>query len=234
MEVPLKIAFEGIQHSDAIEARIREEAGKLEQFFERIVSARVVVARPQHRHHKGDIYHIRVHLVVPDAADIVVTREPAATGAHEDVYVTIRDAFKAARRQLQDVVRKRGGHVKEHEVAPHGAIAELHSEADYGIIASSDPLGENWVKTFSGLATKAGITLTGTEYFQRADTSTTAQCLNTVAENPDAVAAKRRFPRTLRSQGTLPRYDGTRADNCHHASGTGFARRCSVGRAGFG
>ncbi|MGB7917202.1 MAG: HPF/RaiA family ribosome-associated protein [Rhodomicrobium sp.] len=138
MEVPLKIAFEGIQHSDAIEARIREEAGKLEQFFERIVSARVVVARPQHRHHKGDIYHIRVHLVVPDAADIVVSRESAATGAHEDVYVRIRDAFKAARRQLQDVVRKRGGHVKEHEVAPHGVIAELHSEADYGFIASGD------------------------------------------------------------------------------------------------
>ena len=29
---------------------------------------------------------------VPGAADISVSREPAATGAHEDVYVTIRDA----------------------------------------------------------------------------------------------------------------------------------------------
>ena len=76
MDVPLKIAFEGIEHSDAIEARIREEAEKLEQFFGRIVSARVVVARPQHRHHKGDIYHIRIHLVVPDAADIVVANLP--------------------------------------------------------------------------------------------------------------------------------------------------------------
>jgi cold shock CspA family protein/ribosome-associated translation inhibitor RaiA len=138
MEVPLKIAFEGIQHSGAIEARIREEAEKLEQFFERIVSARVVVARPQHRHHKGDIYHIRIHLVVPDAADIVISREPAVTGAHEDVYVTIRDAFKAARRQLQDIVRRREGHVKEHEAPPHGQIAELHAQADHGFIASSD------------------------------------------------------------------------------------------------
>ena len=138
MDVPLKIAFEGIEHSDAIEARIREEAEKLEQFFGRIVSARVVVARPQHRHHKGDIYHIRIHLVVPDAADIVVSREPAATGAHEDVYVTIRDAFKAARRQLQDIVRRRSGHVKEHEASPHGTIAELRPEADHGFIASSD------------------------------------------------------------------------------------------------
>jgi ribosome-associated translation inhibitor RaiA len=103
MESPLQISFEGIAHSDAIEARIREEAQKLEQFSERIVSARVVVARPQHRHHKGDTYQVRIHLVVPDAADIVVSREPGLDGAHEDMYVTIRDAFKAARRQLQDV-----------------------------------------------------------------------------------------------------------------------------------
>ncbi len=138
MQVPVQIAFEGIGHSDAIEARIREETGKLEQFFGRLISARVVVARPQHRHRKGDIYHIRVHLAVPDAADIVVNREPAATGAHEDVYVTIRDAFKAARRQLQDIVRKREGQVKEHEVPPHGVIASIHAGAGYGFIASSD------------------------------------------------------------------------------------------------
>ncbi|MGO9484090.1 MAG: HPF/RaiA family ribosome-associated protein [Rhodomicrobium sp.] len=138
MRVPLQVAFEGIQHSDAIEARIREEAEKLEQFFGRLISARVVVARPQHRHHKGDIYHIRIHLAVPDAADIAVSREPAATGAHEDVYVTIRDAFKAARRQLQDIVRKREGHVKEHDVPAHGVIAALHARAGYGFIASSD------------------------------------------------------------------------------------------------
>jgi cold shock CspA family protein/ribosome-associated translation inhibitor RaiA len=138
MQVPLQISFEGIQHSDAIEARIREEAAKLEQFFDRIISGRVVVARPQHRHHKGDIYLIKVHLVVPDAADIVVSREPAATGAHEDVYVTIRDAFRAARRQLQDVVRKRSGDVKEHDVPPHGIISALYPKTDHGFIAAAD------------------------------------------------------------------------------------------------
>jgi ribosome-associated translation inhibitor RaiA len=96
-------------HSDAIEARIREEAGKLEQLSPRIVSARVAVAKPQHRHHKGDIYHIRIHLAVPGMPDVAVSRDPGANGAHEDVYVAIRDAFKAARRQLQDCVLKRYG-----------------------------------------------------------------------------------------------------------------------------
>jgi ribosome-associated translation inhibitor RaiA len=102
MDSPLTISFDGIDHSDAIEARIREEARKLEQFHDHIVSARVVVSRPQRRHHKGDVYQVRIRLVVPEAADIVVTREPGVDGAHEDMYICIRDAFKAARRQLQD------------------------------------------------------------------------------------------------------------------------------------
>lgn len=112
MQVPLEVTFLDIGHSDAIEARVRDEAAKLELFYDRITSMRVVVARPQHRHRTGDTYHLRIHMSVPGGADIDVSRDPAATGAHEDVYVTIRDAFKAARRQLQDLVRRRQGSVK--------------------------------------------------------------------------------------------------------------------------
>ncbi|MEW5964590.1 MAG: HPF/RaiA family ribosome-associated protein [Pseudomonadota bacterium] len=138
MQTPLQISFEGISHSTAIEARIREEADKLEQFSDRITSMRVTVAKPQHRHHKGDIYQVRIHLTVPGAADLAISREPAATGAHEDVYVTIRDAFKAARRQLQDQARVREGQVKAHEPAPHGRVSALHPARDHGFIAASD------------------------------------------------------------------------------------------------
>jgi ribosome-associated translation inhibitor RaiA len=109
MQVPLQVAFDGVQHSDAVEARIREEVEKLEQFNDRIVSARVVVTKPQRRHHKGDTFQVRITLVVPDVPEIAVSREPAESGAHEDVYVTIRDAFKAARRQLQDAGDRHAG-----------------------------------------------------------------------------------------------------------------------------
>jgi cold shock CspA family protein/ribosome-associated translation inhibitor RaiA len=138
MQIPLEVSFEGIAHSDAIEARIRNEAAKLEQFYDRITSVRAVVARPQHRHHKGDTYRIRLHITVPGSADIAISRDPAVTGAHEDVYVTIRDAFKAARRQLQDLVRKRQGQVKQHEPPPHGTISLLRPEQDHGFITSAD------------------------------------------------------------------------------------------------
>ena len=107
MQVPLQVVFEHVDHSDAIEASVRKESLKLERFFDRITSARVVMGRPQHRHHKGDTYSVRIHLEVPGGEDIVVSRDPGATGRHEDAHVTIRDAFDAAGRQLQDFVRQR-------------------------------------------------------------------------------------------------------------------------------
>lgn len=107
MQVPLQIVFEGVGQSDAIEDRVREEVAKLEKFYDRITAARVVVGRPQHRQTKGDTYHVRIHLTIPSAPDILASIDPSLDHAHEDVHVAIRDAFKAARRQLQDVLRER-------------------------------------------------------------------------------------------------------------------------------
>ena len=117
MQIPLQIVFEHIGHSDAIEANVGREAQKLERFYERITSARVVVGRPQHRHHKGDTYSIRIHVAVPGGKDIVVSHEPGVTSRHEDAHVTIRDAFDAAGRQLQDLVRVRQANAKAHDIS---------------------------------------------------------------------------------------------------------------------
>ena len=138
MQVPLQIVFEHVEHSDALEAAVRKEAQRLERFHDRITSARVVIARPQHRHHKGDTYCVRIHVAVPGGKHIDISRDPVATGRHEDAHVTIRDAFDAAGRQLQDQVRKLEGEVKAHETPPHGTIASLVPEHDHGFIAASD------------------------------------------------------------------------------------------------
>jgi ribosome-associated translation inhibitor RaiA len=76
MQVPLQVTLENIEHSDAIETRICDDWKKLEPFSDGITSARVVVGRPQHRHHKGDSYQVRIHLTVAGAADIAVNRDP--------------------------------------------------------------------------------------------------------------------------------------------------------------
>jgi hypothetical protein len=76
--VPLQVVFEHIEHVDYIEEQVRQEAEKLEQFYDHIM-VRAVIARPQHNHQKGDTYSVRLHLTVPGAKDITVSRDPAVT-----------------------------------------------------------------------------------------------------------------------------------------------------------
>ena len=120
MQVPVMIAFEGIPESDAVQQAVYEHAAQLEQFFSRITSCRVVIARPQHSGHKGDLYSVRIDVTVP-GQEIVVNHEHRYDHAHEDVYVAMRDAFHAARRRLEDHARKIRGATKAHGTPPRAA-----------------------------------------------------------------------------------------------------------------
>ncbi len=139
MQIPLKIAFEGgLTATDAMTARIEREARRLERFSDRITSCRVAVIGRSGRHRQGDLYEVRIQLVMPGRDDVMIDRNPGADHAHEDVYVAIRDAFGAARRRLQDHERKAAGRVKLHEAPPHGRVTQVHLEEGYGFIEASD------------------------------------------------------------------------------------------------
>jgi ribosome-associated translation inhibitor RaiA len=116
-----------METSPAVEARIRQEAGALDRFFDRITSCRVVVEAVHQGH--GQEYKVSIDLSIPNH-DIVVNHSPALHNAkalggnggrtkdrepqadHKDIYVSIRDAFAAARRQLEDAARLLRGDVK--------------------------------------------------------------------------------------------------------------------------
>jgi ribosomal subunit interface protein len=117
MQVPLEITFRGIPHSDAVEAKIREKAAKLEHFNDHIIGCKVAVEAEHQNQHQGNLYHIRIDLSVPNK-HIVVSREHHDKQAHEDVYVALRDAFDAAKRQLEEYARIQRGDVKRHNGAP--------------------------------------------------------------------------------------------------------------------
>jgi len=117
MQIPLQITFRDMDPSPAVYERVRQQVAKLEQFHERISGCRVVVEAHHRRHRKGKIYHVRIDLTVP-GAEVVVSRDSELDHAHEDVYVAIRDAFDAARRQLEEITRVQRGAVKRHEEQP--------------------------------------------------------------------------------------------------------------------
>ncbi len=137
MEQPLQIAFRDFPPSEAVEARIREEAAQLEQFYDRIQGCRVVVETPHRRHQQGKLYTVRIDLTVP-GHELVIGRKPRQHHAHEDVYVAIRDAFDAAKRQLQDHARRERADVKRHEAMHEGRVARLFPEPGYGFIETED------------------------------------------------------------------------------------------------
>jgi ribosomal subunit interface protein len=112
MNTPLEITFHNMDHSDAVEARVRERVARLEKLFDRMTHCRVVVESPHQNHHKGKIYHVRIDIGLPGREDLFITRGNEDNHAHEDVYVAIRDAFDAAKRKLQDVTDKMSGKVK--------------------------------------------------------------------------------------------------------------------------
>jgi cold shock CspA family protein len=60
--------------------------------------------------------------------------------AHEDVYVAVRDAFDAAKRQLEDYGRRQRGDIKAHTPVLHGRVVRLMADEGYGFIET--PEGE--------------------------------------------------------------------------------------------
>jgi ribosomal subunit interface protein len=112
MQVPLQISFHDVPQSEALETRIRDKAARLEAFYPRIMSCRVAV-EASHRHkHQGKHFAVRVDLRVP-GKEIVANRDH-----HEDVYVALREAFDAAKRQLEEYAKVQRGDVKTHVTPP--------------------------------------------------------------------------------------------------------------------
>ncbi len=109
MAFPLHIQFIELPHSDAVEAKIRQKFEGLERYSNRILTCHVWVEKPEGHHRKGLLYGVQVRLTVPGEELIIVAQPP-----EDDVYVSIRDAFDAMRRQLQDYERRRRSKVKAH------------------------------------------------------------------------------------------------------------------------
>jgi ribosomal subunit interface protein len=132
MRLPLQVTFRNIPSSEAIETHIKEKAAKLDRFYDRIMSCRVVVDSTQRRQRQGKLFGVRIDITVP-RKELAVTREE-----NEDVYVAIRDAFDAACRRLEEHGRRERGDTKIHEGPQSGRILRLFSDELYGFIETPD------------------------------------------------------------------------------------------------
>jgi ribosome-associated translation inhibitor RaiA len=138
MIIAPQITFHNLEPSPEIEAIVLREAGRLERYFSRITSCRVMIEGPGRRH---GMYRIRIDMGVP-GQELVVEHNPTLhqtlqaaealkkTKASEpnrqrrDVGLAIHEAFHEARRRLQDYARRMRGETKRHENALVGSVEE--------------------------------------------------------------------------------------------------------------
>ena len=92
MKMPVEIRFVGTAPSPAVEATIHTRVAHIDRFCPDIMGWRVTVEQVARHQQQGRPFSVH----------------------DEDVYVALRDAFDAARRQVEDAVRIRRGQVKQH------------------------------------------------------------------------------------------------------------------------
>lgn len=116
MQSALQITTRDVPHSDALESHIREKVAKLEKFYPHSMNFRIVVEQPHKHQHQGRVFDVHIDITVP-GGEVVVDR-----ATHEDVYIAVRDAFDAAKRQLEDYAKRQRGDTKTH--TPPGSETE--------------------------------------------------------------------------------------------------------------
>ena len=138
MQTPVQIDFQGLDVSPTTREAIEQHVAQLEQRCGRVTACRVVLKGPGQHHRTGGLYEVNIRLALPDGREVDVSRTPKADERHSDLPFAIHDAFKRARRRLQDQVRRMQGQVKQHEGQPIGTVTKLDELGEFGIIEAAD------------------------------------------------------------------------------------------------
>ena len=111
---------------------------RLEKYQHHITGCRVAVVGPSTKHRHGAVYRINIWVTIPPHENIVVSHQSSDEQSHVHLEVAIKDAFSAARRQIEALAQRASGKVKLHEVEAHGRVSKISAAEDHGFIATPD------------------------------------------------------------------------------------------------
>ncbi len=134
--IPLQITFQNIARSDALEARVRDHAGRLERLCRDIMACRVVVAIPHKSAGSGkNALSLAVELDVP-GQKLVSRREQMPREAKDGISHVVVEVFDALERQLEDYAQRRRGETKARSAdqLESGRIVRLFHDQGYGFV----------------------------------------------------------------------------------------------------
>jgi hypothetical protein len=123
MKLPVQVVIRDVPNAALVEADIRRLAGKLDRFAPDLMSCRVAVESAGNRRQQGQPIAVTI--------DLRLKGEEIFTGEHHadaDVSLAMHRAFEAVTRRLEDLIRIRRGHVKQHAQAGAGAAPQTEPE----------------------------------------------------------------------------------------------------------
>jgi cold shock CspA family protein/ribosome-associated translation inhibitor RaiA len=138
MQTPVEIDFQGMAATPKIREAIAAQVARLEERFGRATACRVVLKGPSERHQTGGHYEVNIRLALPDGREVNVARTPDADERHADLAFALNDAFKRARRRLEDHVRRLQNNVKQHDGPAVGTVVRIDPSGEFGFIAAAD------------------------------------------------------------------------------------------------
>jgi ribosome-associated translation inhibitor RaiA len=103
MDRPLEIAFHNLQTSESVEAEIRRHVERLETRYGKMIGCRVSIEALHKQHQTGNLFEVHIVMSLP-GQELTVSHEPhhaKERRAHPDVRSAVKEAFKAAERQLE-------------------------------------------------------------------------------------------------------------------------------------
>jgi hypothetical protein len=105
----------------------------VEQRYGRVTACRVVLKAPGGHHRTGGLYEVNIHRERPRGQ---CRAHPA--GGRARLSFAINDAFKHARRRLQDHIRRLQGQVKQHEGQPTANVKTIDASGEFGFLEAAD------------------------------------------------------------------------------------------------
>ena len=128
MTEAISIVFRDVPLSPTLEATIRRKAERLLRLHPGLTACRTTVQSVPTHHNTGHTFNIRIELHIPGAG-LVVGKDHTPDGSHENPYVATRDAFRTAKRVLQEHIRKHRSLSREHI-----KVASALDDLDNGIV----------------------------------------------------------------------------------------------------
>jgi cold shock CspA family protein/ribosome-associated translation inhibitor RaiA len=150
----MQVTFRNMAAIGGVREEIENRIQKLETFCKPILSCKVMIEAPTNHHRKGGAFHVRIDAKLHDGrVDVKYTDSPYPgkrassdskvrgnenSAERDSLMLTIREAFDAARRLLQEHARRRRADVKTHEPGLQGVISKIFPEGRYGYLECTD------------------------------------------------------------------------------------------------